>query len=87
MGEKISFTLTLKFAHLDRRLHLHSNFILFKLKEGGEDARILALFFLVGGPKGRYFVFPITGVAAAEAVVVAPLGGYKFSCKGRTGNC
>lgn len=84
---KISYTLAFKFAHLDRRLHLHSNFILFKLKEGGKDARILALFFLVGGPEGRYFVFPVAGVAAAEAIVVAPLGRYEFSCRGRTGSC
>lgn len=86
-GEKISYTLTLKFAHLDRCLHLHSNFILFKLEEGRENAWILALFFLVGGPEGLYLVSPVAGVAAAEAVVVAPLGGYEFSCGGRTENC
>lgn len=86
-GRKSSYTLTLKLAHLDRCLHLHSDFILFELKEVREDARILALFFVVGGPEGRHLVFPVAGIAAAEAVVVAALGRYEFACRGRIGSC
>lgn len=78
-GRKSSYTLTLKFAHLDRCLHLHSDFILFELKEVREDARIFALFLVVGGPEGRHLVFPVAGITAAEAVVVAALGRYEFT--------
>lgn len=37
--------MTLKLAHLDRCLHLHSNFLFFKLEEVRELLRILVLFF------------------------------------------
>lgn len=86
-GRKSSYTLTLKLAHLNRCLHIHSNFILFKLKEVREDTRIFALFLVVGGPEGRHFVFPVAGITAAEAVVVAALGRYEFTYRGIIGSC
>lgn len=79
--------MTLKLAHLDRCLHLHSNFLLFKLEEGRELLRILVLFFQVNSPKGRHFIFPVAGIATPEAVVVAALGGYEFACSGRIESC
>lgn len=42
----------------------------------------MTLLFFVGGAEGGDFAFPVAGVTAAEAVVVAALGGDEFAWGG-----